>query len=308
MNSKLENSYREHQRRKAIEFRESNTSDPGGGIFIGIPREFLLINPALNLWEPIRFDAIKYFEKNRIRWWNGADHLPSGHLLSSQIACVNHLFFLRNQKNFSTKVLQSICSDIEEALIVDDGYVEFEYIGSKQYLKEQGFSRGANCTSIDAVMFGKRHDGRRVLFLIEWKYTESYNRQSKYIPERAIVYDKLIESTQGQFSDKFPREAYYYEPFYQMMRQTLLAEKFEENHEKGCNECINVHVIPDQNIALKNHITSPYFSGNDIHIVWKRILKQPESYLPIDPVQLFSEVSKSKDTKKWIEYLGIRYW
>jgi hypothetical protein len=308
MNPKMENSYREHRRIKAIEYRKEQTKDPGGGLFFGIPRSFVLITPSLNLWEPIRQGAIEYFEQNRIRWWNGSENLPSGHLLSSQVACVNHLFILRHQKELSLKVLQTVLPDIEEALVVDGGYVEFEYIGSQQYLYEHGFSRGANCTSVDAVMFGKRRNGRKVLFLIEWKYTESYPRHNKYISERATVYDKLIDNKNGPFMEGVPHEAYYYEPFYQMMRQTLLAEKFIENREKGCDECINVHVIPNQNYELKNQITSPLFNGTDIHDVWMRRLKNPESDIPLDPTQLFHGALNTGDWKGLIDYLSKRYW
>jgi len=43
-----------------------------------------------NLYEPIREGAIQYFKDNNIGWWGGSK--PSGHILSSQIACVNHHF------------------------------------------------------------------------------------------------------------------------------------------------------------------------------------------------------------------------
>ena len=43
----------------------------------------------------IREDAIAYFRSNHIPWWKGAADEPTGHVLSSQIACVNHLYLLR---------------------------------------------------------------------------------------------------------------------------------------------------------------------------------------------------------------------
>ena len=52
---------------------------------------------ALNLWAGIREDALGYFEANRISWWKGAQDRPTGHLLSSQIACVNQLYPLRQR-------------------------------------------------------------------------------------------------------------------------------------------------------------------------------------------------------------------
>ena len=111
-------------------------------------------DPALNLWEGIRQDAIEYFKNYKIQWWQGESDDPTGHLLSSQIACVNHLYFLRQRPDLTTAVLRTIDWDITNTVIVDDGFVEFEFIGSKPCSKERSFSRGANCTSIDAFMIG----------------------------------------------------------------------------------------------------------------------------------------------------------
>ena len=57
-------------------------------------------------------------------------------------------------------------------------------IGKDNYLNERSHSRGANSASVDAAMVGKKADGANVLVLIEWKYTEDYSPESKYIPAR----------------------------------------------------------------------------------------------------------------------------
>ena len=49
-----------------------------------------------NLYEETENQAIQYFEKNEIGWWQGKDKLPTNHTLSSQVACVNHLYWLNN--------------------------------------------------------------------------------------------------------------------------------------------------------------------------------------------------------------------
>lgn len=234
---------------------------------------------------------------------------PTGHLLSSQMACLNHLYYIRQRKDIATSLLKSMYPDIVEALVVDDGFVEFEYIGTKQYLKEKAFSRGANCTSVDAVMLGITSDAKRIMFLVEWKYTETYERESLYIPERAKVYDSLILLSEGPFKDGCSPESFYYEPFYQMMRQTLLGWFFEQKRERNCDKCINVHVIPNENIELKNKITSPAFKGQkDIHSAWKRNLKEPDKYFEIDPEALLASAKQLTDIKSWFNYLGKRYW
>ncbi len=300
-------SYIDQERKEAIKNRESLFNDPGNGMFLGKKREFVLKDHTLNLWERIRADAIQYFDRNEIPWWNGNNKLPTGHLLSSQVAYVNHLYYLRQRKDLATAVLTGIDNQITEALIVDDGYVEFEFIGCKQYLGEKSFTRGANCTSVDAVMIGKNKIGKKIFFLIEWKYTEHYQSESKYIHERAEVYDKLITDNDSPFK-KMPVEAFYYEPFYQLMRQTLLGWKLVENKDHDCSDYYNIHVIPNGNKELLQKITSPNLKGDNISEAWKSTLKNPDKYLTISPRDFLSPCSKKVDSQSLLSYLKKRYW
>ncbi len=300
--------YLESQRQRAITLRDPFFNDPGQGLFLGKLREFVLKDSVLNLFPPIREAALAYFKDNQIPWWKDKVNRPTGHLLSSQIACVNHLFSLRDRQDIATEVLRGIEPTIKTALSIDDGFVAFEFIGKKQYLKERGFTRGANCTSIDAAMLGETKDNKRILFLIEWKYTESYERQSKYIPERAKVYDHLIEAHDSPFVPGIKSETLYYEPFYQMMRQTLLAHQFELHRELDCGQCLHIHVIPDANKELKTTMTSPAIHGKTIHDAWAPLLKEPHKYRPIDPATLLKPASSLPDTTPWLEYLATRYW
>ena len=98
-------SYRGREKRKAIDTRESLFKDSGNGIFSGKEWKFVLNDPVLNLWKGIREDAQQYFKRNKIPWWKGDKDNPTGHLLSSQIACFNHLYYLRKRKNLATAVL-----------------------------------------------------------------------------------------------------------------------------------------------------------------------------------------------------------
>ena len=82
--------YRETERQRSVRIRESLCEeDPGGGIYQKLPRDFVLIDPEKNLWTDIRKYTIDYFQKNKIVWWPGQSS-PTGHLLSSQISCLNH--------------------------------------------------------------------------------------------------------------------------------------------------------------------------------------------------------------------------
>ena len=90
-------------------------------------------------------------------------------------------------------------------------------------------SRGANNTSIDALVVARGSRGRTA-YLIEWKYCEEYlhpadkglgspgtTRRSRYAPLFAAA-DSPIEG--AAVLDEF-----MFEPFYQIMRMHLLAAK-----------------------------------------------------------------------------------
>lgn len=300
--------YREEQRTKAISKMESFFKDPGFGVFSGKQRDFVLSDSRVNLWEGVREDAIDYFRRNQISWWRGANDEPTGHLLSSQIACLNHLYPLRQRRDLATAVLSNIDPNIQESEFLDDGLVEFEFIGMSEYLNEGGWTRGANCTSIDAAMLGKDRSGEKKLFLIEWKYTEDYAIEDKYIPERASRYDGLIADEESPFSKPVDVRAFYFEPFYQLMRQTLLAWQCVRHGDYGVTDYVHVHVVPKDNHELRDRVTSPYLRGHDIHEAWRSTLKDPGKFVSITPEELLSPVKEKLYTKSFFNYLETRYW
>jgi hypothetical protein len=299
--------YREAQRKKAIELRDEMFKDPGDGLFAGRKYDFVLNDPILNLWAGIRYDAIEYFKNNAIAWWHGADDEPTGHLLSSQISCINHLYALRQRMDLATAVLKKIDNRITNAKIVDDGFVEFEINGKKNYLNERSHTRGANSTSVDAVMVGEKGDGKNILFLIEWKYTEEYTPENKYIPERYETYNPFLSEQNCPIKiDGF--EKLYYEPYYQLMRQTLLGWKMIEAGEYYCDEYIHLHIIPTNNKELKLRITSPNMVGQDMSDSWKKVLVNSEKYKVFSPEELFEPLKHEKDVQSLLNYLKKRYW
>jgi hypothetical protein len=300
-------SFLERERRRLTAKRDLLFKDPGLGLFSGKPREFVLNEAAANLWEGIRADALHYFACNEIQWWKGEQEGPTGHMLSSQVACVNHLHLLRQRGDVATAVLRAIDPAVVEAEIVDDGYVEFEFIGKEQYLKEKSFSRGANCTSLDAFMIGRTADGVRRAFLIEWKYTEAYRHEDKYVPERAQVYDHLITAEDSPFRPIEPR-AFYYEPFYQMMRQTLLGCQLIKHNDHGCASYRHVHVVPEENTEFHQTVTAPLLKGASVSEAWRAVLKHPEFYIGSTPADFMRPVLQERDTKALTDYLDRRYW
>jgi hypothetical protein len=309
--------YKEAQRQHHIQIRDALFNDPGYGYYKKQLRPFVLQNSVLNLWDGIREDALAYFKNNKIGWWD-AGTTPSGHLLSSQISCINHLFLLRQREDLATVVLHAADPTIVKALKVDSGFVEFEKVGKKKLGKERLHTRGANCTSIDAMMLGLRENNSKVLVLIEWKYTEEYIGQSskakiKGGETRLEAYKDLLQHKNCPNGHK-PAEDLYFEPFYQLMRQTLLGWQMVENNEYGASDYIHLDIIPKENGKLRNVVTSPGLTGETVHEAWGNALKPDakQKYKMLSNEDFLkpifnSDVTDKFETRTLKKYLNIRY-
>ncbi len=307
--------YREKERVKVISIRNDFFKDPGGGMYNKAKRNFVLIKPDKNLWHKIRSNAKKYFKDNSIVWWSGGTE-PSGHLLSSQISCVNHLFFLRDDKQAALRFLQNIDENfVEVCADFEDGYIGFEVVSKKSHIGEgENQTRGANCTSVDAMMSGILKNGKKIQVLIEWKYTEYYNKECKADGSsgktRQNRYNKLIEAKDSPIDCKIPIENLYYEPVYQIMRQTLLAWQMvkHKKDELQADDWLHIDVIPETNLHIRYHVNSPDMLQTGIEDAWKDLLKKPEKYMVINPQKLLKPFLFDKKYTSLINYLNKRYW
>lgn len=300
--------YRAAEKARSQEVLSDVIRAEGNGLFGGRPYEFVLKQAELNLWDGIREDALEYFGRNSIAWWrSGEEKGPTGHLFSSQVACLNHLYWMRTRKDAALAVARNLHPGIVDMDIMDDGYMEFEVVGAENYLGEKSHSRGANATSVDAALIGKKADGNNLLIIVEWKYTEQYGPTCLYKPARAEIYDAHLEDSRCpiQVDDK---SALYYEPYYQLMRQTLLAWKMAEAREYGADEYLHVHVIPKENSELLDVNTSPRLKGSNLEEAWKKVLKSPDRYIIMDPRDLLAPVAMLPETKSVLTYLEGRYW
>jgi hypothetical protein len=306
-------SYREEQREKAFKLLETLFRDTGNGLFKQTHYPFVLQNNLLNLWSGIRYDAINYFKENKIPWWENENESPTGHLLSSQLACVNHLYYLRQRKELATVILHSVDNRIQEAVAIDSkcgsGFVDFEVIGKENYLHERSHTRGALSTSIDAVMVGKKFGGKNILVLIEWKWTECYDNSSHHKDAHDTIYLPLLKETDCPIKTNILKTEnfleLYIEPFFQLMRQTLLGWKMSEAKEYNCDEYIHLHIIPNNNKALRD---PEYLPGKDLLKAWHGLLKEPKRYQIIDPKELMVPLQNENDALSLLHYLDERYW
>jgi hypothetical protein len=283
--------------------------DCGNGIFRKKNRPFVLQHCKNNIYQPIASDAIKYFRENKISWWGGS--APTGHTLSSQISCINHLFPIRHDKNSVLEIVKKVCPNFIDVLpITTDttntvGYIQFEAVSNIDHLNEGQLSRGKNCTSIDALIYAKHSNCSKYLIIIEWKYIEK-GYKDKSNATRRKRYTDLIQCSK-QLINGCP--IYYYEPFYQLMRQTLWAEQMIKN--KGDEilkaDCYyHINIIPDKNTSLLNK-KYPSF-GLDMKQTWQKCIRDQNKYRIISPKDFLSPIINDKKYASLICYLSKRYW
>lgn len=317
--------YQEIQRTKQIDLLERNSEifygGKAGAKFMGKARNFVLSDNKKNLFQPICEEAITYFAENNIAWWGGKK--PTGHVLSSQIACINHLFPIRNNKQEVLSLLSSFSNSFIDVLPINTdkyfpAYIQFESVSDHDNLNEKSSTRGSNCTSIDALIYAVHEDGSKWLIPIEWKYTEFYNNQNKATEGckkdpnnckgsvRKKRYSELINNS-IQLKSK-DHTCFYFEPFYQLMRQTLWAEeiiKNSANETLKATNYIHLHVIPSENGDL---LQKQYkCSQKGMEETWRQHLNDQDKYLIITPENLLSKITP-KTCEKWLNYLKNRYW
>lgn len=336
--------YQDNERKNAPK-RNCFNNDSFNGVYRKEPREFVLSVLANNLYREIPQKALlSYFEVNKISWWGGKE--PTGHILSSQIACLNHLFAIRADREAVLSLARTVCTNFVDVLEIENdteetkAFISFEVVSDIDYLKEcevgQSPTRGSNCTSIDALILAKHKNGKTILIPIEWKYTEWYGNTDKSTEDgkehekgsqksgkiRLGRYSDLItksEQLKIKFKD-YKSSVYFYEPFYQLMRQTLWAEQMTDlNNNIGeqikVDDYIHVHVIPSENHDLlkddlsTNRRRKTYSNGTiegSMEGIWKSCLNNTDKYKIITPKSLLADIDKIK-YKNLIDYLSVRY-
>lgn len=294
------------------------------GVYKHKPRAFCLpVDLAeQNLVPEIRQSALAHFARHRIKWHDGQGGKPSNHLCDSQVCCVNFLFPFADKPTALAEVLRPIFPEVQNMLPIESGqYVSFEWIGAQNYLGERisrngQRTRGANCTSADAIVMFERKDGKHQVVLIEWKYTESYGgtflKFSDSGTDRTEIYRPLFEREDCPIrKDILPSfDALFYEPFYQFMRQQLLAHEMEKAYELDAELVTVLHIAPAHNSDFCR-VTSPQLInlGDAATSVWRKLVKPEGRFISVSTEQLFGNVSAERfpEIKTWVDYIRARY-
>ncbi|WP_348625901.1 hypothetical protein [Mesorhizobium sp. LNHC232B00] len=287
---------------------------------------------AANLAPAIADKAERYFRRdgpNAITW-----HQHSNHMLSSQSCCLNFLMPLaEDPTRLSAMVGYALDIDPPEMLEVERGpdgepwYIGFEWVGTRDYLNEVrgkgNLQRGANCTSADAFMRFKTPSGIEGL-LVEWKYTESYGAPLRdgsrikggdaapsggHVTRRARYKDLMFAPNGPLRTDpNLSIDDFFYEPFYQLLRQQMLAHQMEKN---GDADIVRVlHISPSGNRKL-HAVTSPKFAklgAIDAFEFFRSLLAKPDRFVSCTTEVLFGNLlAEAPAGDKWAAYIKERY-
>jgi hypothetical protein len=205
--------------------------------------------------------------------------------------------------------------------IEGENFIAFEWIGDYNYLGETpkfgaDRHRGAGNTSIDAAMMYKAMDGRRVMLLVETKYSESYGISYKRFrsdgTDRVACYRDFYDAGNSPIDiTVVPKiETMLYEPFYQLLRQQLLATQIVETGIPDVDRVIVVHVYASRNREL-TAVTSPALRqfGRDAYEVWRQVLVDPSSFVPLPVEELFKSapLDRFPELEPWAMYMLSRY-
>ena len=314
---------------------------PSDGKGLRNPHLLALRYEEENLFPGIRGDggAVEFFSRRRLKWHrtssSGDDRSsdgPTRNMASSQVACVNFLLPLAGIPGALAAVLRSIDRDVRTVVKIehegDASEVEFEWIGLDDSL-EGTRTRGANATSIDAFLVAETDSGRRRAYLIEWKYLEQYLSTRPTFKGsgtagvvRRLRYGHLYRSRSSSFDlEAAPRlEEFLYEPFYQIMRQRLLADRMVERRELDVDEAKVVVVVPEQNVDYRRisdgfKTTSPPLADRfpdleTVESMMRAVLKNPDAHFDmVAPHTLVDAVCRERPVEAalWAEYWRERY-
>ena len=245
---------------------------------------------SLSLLPEVRSMAIDLFAELGIPWHAGIEGGPGNHLLSSQVQCVNALGQMVHDPERIRRAFRSRL-DIAEVLEIEPGrFLTFEYIGPTDFFGEAPGgerTRGARCTSVDAAFLFHTSTGDRELALVEWKYTESYGPREPEPAKDEVRwqrYGTALHDPEGPVrADVLPFEALLAEPFYQLMRQQLLAWELEKAGVHDVDRVRVVHVMPSDNVAYRMSLRAVHREvGDTVHDVWHALLRRPDRFVSLD--------------------------
>ena len=133
--------------------------------------------------------------------------------------------------------------------------------------------------------------GRRA-YLMEWKYVEEYGTKDLGEGSRGETRWRRYAQRYAEspaFNAKTPFEAWLFDPFYQIMRLRLLADRMVRERELGVSQAKVVVVVPEGNQAYRERLTSPWFASAFPH----RSVADAVRETLVDPDSAYATVSQA---------------
>jgi hypothetical protein len=185
-------------------------------------------------------------------------------------------------------------------------------------------TRGANVTSADAIV-SFRQAGRIETLLIEWKYTEAYGEPianktrpgAAHTPNETRLqrYNNIAFAPDGPIRADLGLELkdFFWEPFYQCLRQQILALQMQKAKEGGAERVRVLHISPSGNLAL-HKVTAPELREiegrkfEDAFDAFRAVLVDPDAFISRSTEQVFGALlSELGAGDPWAGYLIDRY-
>jgi hypothetical protein len=275
-----------------------------------------------NICAVFRDDALRFFKARKIKWHGGGSCDTS--IVSSQVACLNTFFPFVSDPVALKSWLSKLYPDLAEMLPISSKieppvangqqpFVTFEWIGEKRYLNERWGNRGKHCTSVDVIFRFRTVEGKIHVVLTEFKYCESYEKakyehMSKKGTDLVAIYRPHLEIDGCQLVlGKTRFEALFFPPFYQLMRQQLLASAMERGREMDADIVSVLHVAPRANEGMLNLTLSEKVApGVTVGTVW-RIMAKPGRFQSVATEDLIPILIKSGADPVWSKYFDNRY-
>ena len=200
--------------------------------------------------------------------------------MSSQASCLNVMGYLNHHPDDIKSFFSGFSIDITEVIDFptgvdlggeiynDKGPIVFEWIGPRRSpIHERGGSRGSLRTSIDAYLL-VIVSNRVTQLLVEWKFSENYNTEGcshKFAGiqgnERLRRYSSVIAKLRKEnkvplnFSSEFGLYDLGYEPYFQLLRMTLLAKMtmhMRLGEDLQIEDYRIIHLVHSANDSLKS--------------------------------------------------------
>lgn len=303
---------------RAIQSRYFASAFPAAIGHLGRPFQLLPGQERLNVAPAIRERAEALFAATPAIQW----HQFAGHGLSSQVCCLNFLLPFADQPDLLARWVGAVLgTELPEMLVIEpnragrDWYVAFEWIGDRDYLNEAdakgGRKRGANATAADAAVKFRDIDGKVHLLLIEWKYTESYGAPLSGDPKgkRVARYGDIAFAPYGPVRADcgLTLTDFFWEPFYQLLRQQMLAHAIEQDPALGIDRARVLHLSPSGNIAL-HRVTAPALArfGDDAFEAFRAVLVDTDAFVGRTIEAAFAPLATWPEAT-WFAWLRERY-